>query len=307
MFDLASRDSSFLTIGSMSPSPFVGAVFAAAEAREVGGGLERRGDVHVLDEDVVGQSQGGGREADDALDARAHERRRRRPARPRPGTVSTAISMPRSRTSASMRETSTQRTPWISVSVSAGSTSNAATMATDGLLSAKWDEHGVTQVADADQRDLLPHRSVEEVADALDAGVDVVALVGTAGVADDHEVATHLGGADHGVARELVGVDALDAARRGGTAAAADSGSCARRSSSIPRTAPGRWVWSRPVVRYRTNAVNSVTILPLAEAACQHTRAEANTVAHCPSWPTGAPLSCRAYVDLAACSTKWLW
>jgi hypothetical protein len=73
-------------------------------------------------------------------------------------------------------------------------------------------EHGVPQVADADQRHLLLHRSVEEVADALDAGGHVVALVGAAGVADDHEVAAHLGRADDGVAGELVGVDALDAA-----------------------------------------------------------------------------------------------
>ena len=47
---------------------------AAAEAREVGGRFERRGDVHVLHEDVVGEVQRHGREADEALDARAHER-----------------------------------------------------------------------------------------------------------------------------------------------------------------------------------------------------------------------------------------
>jgi hypothetical protein len=64
----------------------------------------------------------------------------------------------------------------------------------------------------SDQRDLLLHRTVEEVADALDTGGDVVALVGAARVADDHEVAAHLGGADDGVPGELVGVDALDAA-----------------------------------------------------------------------------------------------
>ena len=56
-----------------------------------------------------------------------------------PGTVSTAISMRRSRTRPSMNEASTQRTPWICVSVSAGSTSKATTIATDGLLSAKWE------------------------------------------------------------------------------------------------------------------------------------------------------------------------
>ena len=38
---------------------------------------------------------------------------------------------------------------------------------------------------------------------------------------------------------------------------------------------------------------------PSREAPCQHTRAEPHSVAHCPSWPIGAPLSCRAYVDLA--------
>ena len=54
-----------------------------------------------------------------------------------PGTVSTAIWTPRSRTSSSMSAASTQRTPWTCVSMSAGSTSNAATIATDGLLSAK--------------------------------------------------------------------------------------------------------------------------------------------------------------------------
>jgi hypothetical protein len=49
------------------------------------------------------------------------------------------------------------------------------------------------------------------VRDTVDAGGHVVALVGAARVPDDHEVAAHLGGADHGVTCELVGVDALHA------------------------------------------------------------------------------------------------
>ncbi len=56
-----------------------------------------------------------------------------------PGTVSTAISMPRSRTRVSMPSAPKQRTPWTSASASPGSTSKAATMATEELLPSKWE------------------------------------------------------------------------------------------------------------------------------------------------------------------------
>ncbi len=71
----------------------------------------------------------------------------------------------------------------------------------------------MAEIAGPDQHDFLAHRAVEEVGDARDAGGHVVALVGAAGVADLHEVAAHLRGAHHGVAGELVGVDAVYAVR----------------------------------------------------------------------------------------------
>ena len=96
------------------------------------------------------------------------------------GTVRTAICTPRSRTISSMRAASKQRQPCTVVFGDAGSTSKAATMATDGLLSAKCGKHRTAEVADADQRDVLAHGAVQKAADAVDAGVDVVALVGAA-------------------------------------------------------------------------------------------------------------------------------
>ena len=129
-----------------------------------------------------------------------------------PGTVSTAIWMPRSRTSDSMSDDVDAAHP---VDQRVGERGVDVERRHDGhgrALVGEVGEHRVPEVADADQRDLLLQRPVEEVADALDARGDVVALVGAAGVADDHEVAAHLGRADHGVSRELVRVDALDAA-----------------------------------------------------------------------------------------------
>ena len=70
---------------------------------------------------------------------------------------------------------------------------------------------GAPEVADTDQRHVLALGASEEAADALDAGGHVVASVGTAGVPAHHEVAAHLRGAHHGVAGQLVRVDALHA------------------------------------------------------------------------------------------------
>ena len=119
-----------------------------------------------------------------------------------------------------------------------GSMSKAATMATDGLSSAKWASTARPRLPTPTRATSWRAGPSRKAADAVDAGVDVVALVGAARVADDHEVAAHLGRAHDGVAGELVRVDAARRRRRGGTRAAAGSGSCARRSSSIPRRLP---------------------------------------------------------------------
>ncbi|HQG55218.1 MAG TPA: glycosyltransferase, partial [Thermoleophilia bacterium] len=65
-------------------------------------------------------------------------------------------------------------------------------------------EHCPAEVADPDQGDLLADGAVEEAAEALDAELHVVTLLRAARVADRHQVAPHLRGADHGVAREFV-------------------------------------------------------------------------------------------------------
>ena len=69
-------------------------------------------------------------------------------------------------------------------------------------------EDRTTQTAEADQSDVLPGGAVEQVLDAGETGVELIAAVGTSGIADHHEVSAYLCRADAGEVGELVGVDA---------------------------------------------------------------------------------------------------
>ena len=89
--------------------------------------------------------------------------------------------------------------------------SKPATMGTEEV-GPEVRQHCTAEVADPDEGDVLAHGAVEEVADAGEAGVHVVAPVGAARVADHHEVAADLGGGHPGVPGELVRVDVVDAA-----------------------------------------------------------------------------------------------
>ncbi len=69
-------------------------------------------------------------------------------------------------------------------------------------------QHRMPQPAESDQSHVLTGRPVEQVLDAGQAGVEVIAAVGTSRIADHHEVSAHLHGADAGEVGELVRVDA---------------------------------------------------------------------------------------------------
>ena len=92
--------------------------------------------------------------------------------------------------------------------MSAGSVSKPAAMRSKRTPAGEVRQHGLPQPAQADEGHVLPGGAVEQVLDAGQAGVELIAAVGTSRVADDHEVSAHLRGADAGEMGELVGVDA---------------------------------------------------------------------------------------------------
>src|SRR5664280_3190343 len=141
-----------------------------------------------------------------------------------------------------------------------------------GGLAGEVSEDGAPEVADADEGHVLAVRRSQKAADALDAGAHVVAAVGAAGVADHHEVAAHLGGADDGVAGELVGVDAFDAlvVQRGQQPPVAAHPSYGLARYHVVPMLPEDLTH---YVRYGTNAVKSVTSLLLLCASVNFRRA----------------------------------
>ena len=201
--------------------------------------------------------------------------------------------MPRSRTSVSMcPRRGSSGTPWTLCSVRSGSMSKAATIATAARLAGEVREDGVARGCRR-RREPRPggRPPPRKLLDAVDAGVDVIAPVGAARVADDHEVAAHLGGADHGVAGELVGVDALDAlvVQRG--AAAAGSGSSELRSCAIPRRshAPRRFDPPRSLQNKRCEICHdSPPAVRFCQLSLRWTR-----------WTNGEPRKCPPCVVLA--------
>ncbi len=69
-------------------------------------------------------------------------------------------------------------------------------------------QHRMPQPAESDQSYVLAGGAVEQVLDAGQASVELIAAVGASRVADHHEVSAHLRGADAGEVGELVRVDA---------------------------------------------------------------------------------------------------
>ena len=93
-----------------------------------------------------------------------------------------------------------------------------------GAAAREVGQHRAPQPAQAHQSDVLAGGAVEEALDAGQAGVDLVAAIGAAGVADDHEVPADLGGAHTGQVGQLMGVDVGGAGRPAGCRAAAGRG-----------------------------------------------------------------------------------
>ena len=175
-------------------------------ARHVGGGLERGRDVHVEDRDRLGHVQRRGREAHDAAHACARERVGGRLGRlGRDGEDGDRDAQVADRLlhgaggedAAALDRLADLRR----IVVEGGD---------DGELGATPGEVGEdrgAELADADQSHILAAGAVEELADAVDALLHLVAARGGARVADRHEVPADLRGGHAAEARELVGED----------------------------------------------------------------------------------------------------
>ena len=169
--------------------------------------LERGGDVHVPHEDVLRQAQGDGGEVDEAAHAGAHQglggglgelRRDSEYGHPDALLLDDLLEV----------RHGVHRTAFHGgadegeVGVEPGG--DAQKRPPPGEVG----QHGTAQAAEAHQRHVLAGGAVEEVLDAGQAGVELVAAVGAARVADHHEVPAHLRGAHAGEVGELVRVDA---------------------------------------------------------------------------------------------------